>query len=79
MLQEEDLIIKEPGCTMDAADQVRILDVAMGFSRVRVTTAERELHEIAKKLKVAETETPQWRKRREEAEAKLRVRGEMVV
>ena len=53
--------------------------MALGFSRVRVKTAERELPEMAKKLKVAETEKLQWRKWGEEAEAKLRVRGEKVV
>ena len=36
--------------------------------------AERELKETRAKLKAAETETLQWRKQGEEAEAKLRIR-----
>ena len=72
VVQAEEL--KEPGYTGDAADQVIILDMALVFSRVRVKTAERELKEMAKELKVAKTEKLQWRKRGEEAEEKLRIR-----
>ena len=72
VVQAEEL--REPGYTGDAADQVVILDMALGFSRVRVKTAERELKETRAKLKAAETEKLQWRKRGEEAEAKLRIR-----
>ena len=66
--------LKEQGYKGDATDQVIILDMALDFSRVRVQTAERELKEMKKKLDAAETQTVHWRKRGEEAEAKLRIR-----
>ena len=72
VVQAEEL--REPGYTGDAADQVVILDMALDFARVRLKTAEREHKEMEKKLKVAGEEKLRWKKRGEEAEAKLRIR-----
>ena len=46
---------------------------------MRVKTAERELKDMAAKLTKAGAGAAQWKKRGEEAEAKLRVKGEKVV
>ena len=72
VVQAEEL--REPGYTGDAADQVIILDMALDFARVRLKTAERERKEMEKKLKVAAEEKLRWKKRGEEAEAKLSIR-----
>ena len=58
----------------DDYHKVVILDMALDFARVRLKTAERELKEMEKKLKVAGEEKLRWKKRGEEAEAKLRIR-----
>ena len=72
VVQAEEL--REPGYTGDAADQVIILDMALDFARVKLKTAERERKEMEKKLKVAAEEKLRWKKRGEEAEAKLSIR-----
>ena len=72
VVQAEEL--REPGYTGDAADQVIILDMALDFARVRLKTAERERKEMEKELKVAAEEKLRWKKRGEEAEAKLSIR-----
>ena len=66
--------LKEQGYKGDAAGQVIILNMALDFGRMRVKTEERELKEMKKMLDAAETQTVHWRKRGEEAEAKLRIR-----